>query len=471
MKKNNLFKILMICLFSYVLLTWLIPTGSYSDGTFALGSRVPLGLFDLFREPLKLIANFIHYAMIILAIGGFYSVLNRTGVYSKMIDSITKKFKGLENLYLGITIALVAILSSFFGLNFVFFALMPFTIAVLMSMKFSKKNALLASVGPIFIGTIASMYSIEVNGYQKYFLGIEYGQNLLVKIIFLLLLIALLIFFIIKNQKGIKKASKEEIPMLEKEEGKKAENKKKKVLPLVIIFALSFVLLLLGSFNWSYTFNVTAFDSLQTSISNLQIGDFSIITNLLGSVTALGTWDLYFIVIIFLMASFVIGWIYSLKLDDILDALLEGNKKMAKPAFYVLLAGIVMIPILTASTNITTTITNAILGLSKGFNIITAFLSGIVSSLFYNDYTQGLYMAVDSIKAHITNTEMIPLTAFIYQVVQGVSYFILPTSALLLGGLVYLDIPFKEWVKYIWKFVLAILGLGIFIAIIIGIFV
>ena len=471
MKKNNLFKILMICLFAYVLLTWLIPTGSYTDGAFTLGTRTPLGLFDLFREPLKLIANFVHYAMIVLAIGGLYGVMNKTGVYSKMVDGIVKKFKGLENFYLALTVSLIAILSSFFGLNFIFFALMPFMVSVLMSMKFTKKNALLASIGPIFIGTIASLYSIEVNGYQKYFLGIEYGQNLLVKIIFLVLVVALLIFFIIKNQKSIKKVEKEEIPMLDKEASKKATSKKKKALPLVIIFALAFVLLLIGSYNWNFTFNIAAFNNLQTSISNLQIGDFSIVTNLLGSVTALGTWDSYFIVIIFMMASFLIGWLYNLKLDEILEAILEGMKKMLKPAFYVLLASIVMMPILTVSANITTTITNAILGLAKGFNIITTFLSATVSSLFFNDYTQGLYMATDAFNMHITNTEMIPLAAFIYQVVQGISFFILPTSAILVGGLTYLDIPFKEWIKYIWKLVLGLLVLGIAVAVIIGIFV
>ena len=282
MKKNNLFKILMLCLVAYVVLTWIIPTGSYTDGTFTLGSRAPLGIFDLFREPLKLIANFAHYALIVLAIGGFYGVLNKTGAYSKMVDGLAKKFKGLENFFLGLVVAIVAVLSSFFGLNFIFFALMPFIVAVLMSMKFSKKNALLASVGPIFIGIIGSIYSIEVNGYQKYFLGIEYNQNLLVRVIFLVLLIALLIFYIIRNQKKIKKAEKEEIPMLTKEAG----TKKKKTFPLVIIFVLVFLLLLLGSFNWGYTFEIKAFDSFHSAIGSIQIGDFSIISNLLGSVTA-----------------------------------------------------------------------------------------------------------------------------------------------------------------------------------------
>lgn len=482
MKKHNLFKILMMCFFAYVILTWLIPTGSYSNGELQLGSVTPLGLFDLFRSPLTVIANFVHYGMIVLAIGGLYGVMNKTGVYGKMVDSVVKAFKGKEVVFLSVVVAVISLLTSVFGLNFLMFSLMPLVVSILMEMNFSKLNSLLAAVGPIFIGTMASTFNLEVSGYQQYFLGIKLGTNVIISFIFLAVLVAALVFYILKTQKVPAKKSvksetrkakkevkavveevKENIPLLTK------GNKKKSVLPLAIIFALGFVVLLVGMFNWGYIFNVDVFNKLHTSISDVDINGFAIISNFIGSTSALGLWDTYSLVIILVMESVLLGWLYNLKLDEIIDGFLDGLKAMVKPAFYVILASVVMMAVLTASSNIVVPITHWIMKLGNGFNVFTSMLSAVVSSLFFNDYTQALYVASPVMQATMAQN-MLPVSAFIYQVIQGISFFVLPTSALLVGGLVYLDIPFKEWIKHIWKFALYILGIGIAVIIIVGIF-
>ena len=38
---------------------------------------------------------------------------------------------------------------------------------------------------------------------------------------------------------------------------------------------------------------------------------------------------------------------------------------------------------------------------------------------------------------------------------MGLATVFVPSSAILIYILSYLDIPYKEWIKYIWKFVLA----------------
>ena len=100
-KKYELFKAIMICFLVYVFLSWFIPAGSVSGTTVdASGGIAPVGLFGLFYYPLLTIATFIQYAAIIFAIGALYGVLNKTGVYGKLVKNTAKKFERNEKKFL-----------------------------------------------------------------------------------------------------------------------------------------------------------------------------------------------------------------------------------------------------------------------------------------------------------------------------------------------------------------------------------
>ncbi|HHW68790.1 MAG TPA: hypothetical protein GX747_00420, partial [Tenericutes bacterium] len=53
MKNHKLFKVILLSFLFYVILTWLIPAGSYSGTTFTLGSTIPVGVFDIFKSILS----------------------------------------------------------------------------------------------------------------------------------------------------------------------------------------------------------------------------------------------------------------------------------------------------------------------------------------------------------------------------------------------------------------------------------
>ena len=49
------------------------------------------------------------------------------------------------------------------------------------------------------------------------------------------------------------------------------------------------------------------------------------------------------------------------------------------------------------------------------------------------------------------------ITFLIYTTIYGLISFISPASAILVFGLSYMDVPYKKWLKYIWKFFCAML--------------
>ena len=72
-----------------------------------------------------------------------------------------------------------------------------------------------------------------------------------------------------------------------------------------------------------------------------------------------------------------------------------------------------------------------------------------VADLFLSKYNEGI----------------LPIVGYIYQTMHGIMMLIMPTSVILVGGLSLLDVPFKDWIKYIFMFVLQLLVLSIVISI------
>lgn len=472
MKKFDLLKVLGITLLVVVLISWVVPAGAYSKGTFSsLGSTVTIGLYDLFRLPVITIVTFIQYGLLILAIGGFYGVLNKTGVYSKIIDKIVSKVGKNKTKFLIATIILFAILVSVVGLPTLMFVLVPFFVAVLLKLGYSKITSFASTVGSILIGQIGTTFGFTIWGFLKYIYGVEMTDLLFARLILLAIVVVLFVMIIRKDTtktiEKVKKSKKIEqvkeevmIPLYEESSSKRG------IAPLVIISLLAFVILLVGSYNWYYAFNISFFGDLHESIVDFEISGYPIFKNLLGNVSEIGFFSNYDLIVILLISAMIIGWVYSLKLNDIIDGLKNGFKVMLKPALYAMLSSFVFAALLNMSNSygadFVYTIIKTFISGSEQFSLSGTIGSGLVAGFAYNDFYTMVANLSGAFGAYDSN--MIPVIAFIFQTMYSIVMVIAPTSIFLLAGLSYLDIPYKEWVKYIWKFLLVVFGIVVVIA-------
>lgn len=476
MKKFDLLKVLGITLLIVALISWVVPAGIYSKGAFSsLESTIPIGLYDLFRLPYIAIATFIQFGLLFLAIGGFYGVLNKTGVYSKLVDALVEKVRN-KNVFLIITILIFALLTSFVGSPNLIFILVPFFVAVLIKLGYSKMTAFAATVGAMLIGQIGTTFGFSTWGYLKYVFGVEMHSLIFERII--LLVIVLFLFILLVRKLSIKeistKPSKKQKNKEEIKEEKidiplhKDTTSKKSFMPLVVMSILTFVIAAVGVYNWYYAFEIDFFTTLHDSIVSFEFGGQLILKNILGSVTEIGFFGNYDLMVILLISSFIIGWIYGLKINDIFDGLKSGFKEMLKPALYSMLACTVFTALLNMSSSggdFVYTIIDKFISDSGQFSLAGTIGSGLISSFAYNDFytlaanLAGIFGSYDA--------EIIPAISFIIQTMYSLVMVIAPTSIFLIAGLSYLDIPYKEWVKYIWKLLLAIFGIIVVIAFII----
>ena len=112
------------------------------------------------------------------------------------------------------------------------------------------------------------------------------------------------------------------------------------------------------------------------------------------------------------------------------------------------------------------TIFNKIIGLADKVSIVPMTLLSSIGTIFYGQF---IYLASDlSTPLAKAYTDSYPLMTLIMQTIYGLTSFLAPTSMLLLGGLAYFDINYKDWMKHIFKFLLIALGILIVTFLIIG---
>ena len=469
MKKYSFLKILGITFLIVVALSWIIPVGSYYDGTFTLGKTDPLGLLDLIRLPLSTFANFIHYGITILIIGGLYGVLIKTGAYDNLVEKIVEKFKGKEKTFLIITVLFFSILTSLTGLVYLLLVLVPFFMAILLLMNYNKLTTLMATVGAMFVGLIGCTYGFNINGIINYYFALKNHDEIITKFIFLALITFLLVVFVVKTSKRVDtEKEKINIPLF-----KKDKKNQKSYWPLAIVMITTLIILLIGMYNWIYSFNVTFFSEMHNSLMDLKVADYPIVKNIIGSVNAMGYWNIYELAVILIAAMLLIGWIYSLKSKDLVDSFISGAKEILPTSLYLTLANIIFTIIISGynDQNMFYSIANYFFNLTEKLNVVTMSLVSSIGSFFYNDFSSYLEAMGTNIAIIYPDAEFYQIIGLISRTMYGLVMFIAPTSLLLVGGLTYLNISYKEWLKYIWKYLIQVLVIALLVMVIMLIFI
>lgn len=457
MKKHNLFKILSMVILFLVVLTWIIPVANFDGTALTIDARKMVGFWEIFNFSNDSISYFGNYLLFVAMVGAFYGVLNKTGAYRNLLDCIAKKFKGKEHLFLAGLMVLLGIITSISGLAFELFIFVPLIISIILLMGYDKITALSVIVGSILVGLIGSTYGYYGAGVMNSIFALNFNSELLVKVFLFIIPMYLLITYTLKYAKGIKKskAGDEEDPLLLAETVKKETSKKKdkkSTLPIVIALIFIAVVSIMGYISWDFAFKTTAFTNFHNWVMGLRIGNFHIFSELFNGSTAFGSWWITDITTILFFITIIIPVIYRTSLNDALDGAFEGIKKVLPVMGVILLINIIFLVMFNNQFNLT--IQDWLI--TDKFNFITMSLNSIIqSTLFvYLPYAAAYTMPV--VTKVITDTTVYGQIGVIFQAMFGLIMFIVPTSLILVAGLAYTGVSYKEWFRYILKLVLEI---------------
>lgn len=465
-KRHNVVKVVLVTLLVFLLLSWILPA-AYFQTSYVEQGRVQMGLFDIFNYPSTAISYFGYIAVFILVVGGFYGILNKIGAYRKMLDSLATIFKKHGKLVISIMMVLLAIITSICGLQLGLILFFPFLISLILLMGYDKIVAAFTVVGSTMIGIAGTTFAYSNTSVIISLLSVKITSNLLIKILVLVFGLALLIgntmIYIVKSGKNTKKTTKKAAKNVTKKESKDDTEllipndvkTKASIVPLVVVFSIMFVIMILSFISWSGAFSNNAFESATSAVTGFKIFKFALFGKILGNVNAFGSWTLTDLAGMVIVAMLLLVLIYKVKFNEAIDAFFEGMKKALVPAVIVVLiyTGLVI----TTYHPFQLVLYKAIFGLTKGFNIFTAMITGILTSIFNADPLYS-FQAVIPYLASIVSKDAYSTIAALYPAVYGLTMLIAPTSVVLMVVLSYMGISYKDWFKSIWKILVEFLA-------------
>lgn len=499
MKGKSIFKVVLATIFVIAICTWIFPSTSFSTALVE-GERVQVGIFDLFSYPTVAITYFGYIAIYVLAIAIFYGICNKIPAYEATVEAIKNKFAGKEIVFLVSVIALIAILVSVCGFGFGMMFVFPFIASIVLAMGYNKLVAATVTVGPVVAGLAGTTLGTQSVSYLGSLLGLNTKDDMISKIVVLLVFVIILsvnvILYAKKTKNNVVEAKvvepKKEVKEVKKVETKKDEkvaakkapakkasttkttkktstkkstktkasmamssdtikvSKKQSIVPFVVIFDLILIISLVSVFDWSGLFNIDIFQKATESVTTFTIGDFAIFGKLLGNVSEWGAWTVAFeLPILITVMSLILALVYRVKVNDIVDGIESGFKKAIMPIVTMTLAYVVLIII--TYHPIQLTIDKAILEITSGFNVVTMTIVSIFASVFNVESAYAASSTIPYVTSLVTDTNLYPLIQIIFQSIYGLMMLVAPTSVVLIGTLSYLDIPYGQWLKHIWK--------------------
>ena len=451
-EKYDLIKISGILVLLAVFLTWLIPYG-YFSGTEVVTEEIKrVGVSNFFQWGLLGMYYFTVLIAFLFVMGGFYQVLSKRAGYQKLIKNISEKLKGSEIPVVLVVMLLFAMICSLTNEYFPLIALIPFVITVLNRMKVDKISAFSATFGGLLIGTIGSTYSTKVTGHLIEAFSVEMSEILIAQsVLFVVSFVLLAIFTALrlsknKNSKKHEEYDKFELAAID------TPKKAPKTWPYAIGIILFVLVTVLAYLPWS-TWQITVFTDVTTWINEFEIFGVPIFNYIFSEILAFGSWDIFTLQFVMIFITLLIHWFGKMSLTEVFESYGEGFKKIGNVVIvllvvYLILEITVMAPVLPV-------LVDWIAKLTDGFNAFLAFINAFITSLFSVEMQYAVSLAGSYYAA--TFTEVKSALAIIFQSAFGFASFFVPSSAILMLGLSYLNIPYKDWMKFIWKFLIALL--------------
>lgn len=436
-----------------VVLTWLLPNGQFSQDTFMDYSYQRFGISDL--------AITIYYALyfnldkliFIIEISALYYLLSKTKAYQKIVYGIAKKLKGIEK-YASLLFATIFILlTAFLSQTLVVFIFVPFVLSILSKLKIDKITAFAVTVGAILVGMVGAPFGTEGLRWFGYYASIEASEGLALRLILQgLILISYIAFLLIRSHYVTKKKVKLEV--LEDPYDVKENKSKVNSIPLIVVLSLFTIIFLLGYIDWAGNFNINVFQNFHTWLRELSIGEGNqIFAFILGNTSsAFGSWDLITGIVVLFIFILILALMNRSTHQEILDSYVEGYKIIIVPALYFAAAFLVFT--ILYSTPFMASFLNWAYGLTSGLNSFIASTSAMITSVFHPDLGYTGYL----VGGYITSaySESLSLIQTMFTSGFGFTQIFVPTSGLLVLGLSFTKTSYKEWLKYIFIYLIAV---------------
>lgn len=438
MKKEIKMPHTLVIIFGIILLvsiaTYFVPGGAYErvvneagktvvvDGTFSYVESNPQGLFAILEAPLQGIMGAAEIIAFLFVVGGAINVVSRTKAIDLGIVRLVSKLKGKEILIIPILTLIFSIGGAVFGMSEEAIPFITLLLPLMLALGYDSILTVAVTYFACILGFSTAMLNPFTVHIAQNIAGVEVGSGVGFRTVVWVITTTVGIVFLMYYANKIKKDPTKSLVY--------ESDKKKK-------------------------------EKLEVNLHSHE--DFTmkhkVILSLLAVAIGVIVWGVLVkgfyiseIAAVFLAMGLCSGIVGRLSLNDMAEAFIEGAKGMIGAAVIIGCAkGIVIIA---ENAQIIDTVLHGLVGLIGNLpSLIAAYLMYIVQMIV------NFFIISGSAQAAVTMPLLAPLgdlvgvqrqlSVLIFQLGDGFSNAIFPTSGILIASLGLAGVPYSKWVKWI----------------------
>ena len=461
------FTIIIILIAGLGVLSHLLPNAEFIGDEIINGSgTVGAKLSEVLLSPILGFQNAVDVCVFVLILGGFLAIVTKTGALETGIKVLVKKLKGNELILIPILMLIFSIGGTTYGMleeTVGFYALLSVTMVAAGMDTIVASAVVLLGAGSGVLGSTINPFAVgaAVSALPE---GTVVNQGLIILIgtfLWLSTLIISILFVMnyakkVKADKGSTFLSLREQKMMEKKYGKEETEEEKKNVKLtgkqkvtLILFGLTFLVMIIGFVPWG-DFNVTVFEETTGWLTG----------------SPLGSWYFFESALWFLIMAIIIGIINRMHEKDIVDTFIDGANDMV---------GVILVIAVARGASVlmqTTYLDNYII--YNASNILKNVPELVFTPLNYLLHIVLSILVPSSSGLATLSTPIIgPLAGNLGYSVEvavmsmvsanGLVNLITPTCGAIMGGLALAKVEYSTWFKWAFKVVFTIALINILV--------
>ncbi len=423
--------------------TWIIPAGSYQyvdgipqAGTYHSAAASPQGLGAVLKAAFSGFYDAVDVCVFILMVGGFLSVVMKTGAVDAGVSSIIRRLGGREKWLIPILMILFGLGGTTYGMWEETMAFYPLLIPVFLAAGYDAVVGISVILLGAGAGVIASTVNPFATGIAAGFAGVSLGEGILLRVLQWIVFEGAAIWYVSAYAARVKQnpsrsvvgvgAGKLQVSM---DEPVPFTPKRKLIMAL---FTLSFLIMI---------YAVIPFDEMGLSLP------------------VLGWWFPE-LSALFLASGVVIGLLDGMGETEVTETFVAGCADLLGVA---LIIGISRgITVLMNDGRITDTVLHwgeeALSGAGPVAFVILVYLIYLPLTVLIPS-SSGLATLSVPIIAPLGRFAGVEgdLVVTAFQSASGLVNVITPTAAVVMGALALGHVPYDRWIKYVWKLILCFL--------------
>ncbi|WP_404811698.1 YfcC family protein [Capnocytophaga canimorsus] len=229
--------------------------------TYKQDEAKPQGFLEILYAPIKGIYDTIDIILFVLVLGGFIGIFNSSGTLNEGVGHLAYRLKGREGILIILVFTLIALGGTFFGLAEETLAFYPMLIPVFLAAGYD----LMVPLAVIYLGSCVGTMASTVNPFSVIIasdaVGVDWTTGLVTRLVMLVLSTAISLVYIIRYAEKVKHNPQASVAYgaslpesLHNEKAVPVEQLKLSSKLLLVVFGLSFLVMILGVSQWGWWF-------------------------------------------------------------------------------------------------------------------------------------------------------------------------------------------------------------------------